>query len=155
MLCKSQVAMLQLNYVILPPVILYCWSQFFVACDPSAPREQLWQEEYSLHCEMVPSFIPQSLAQKVYSSIYSCILLLCVLLINWKINQFSVAKMSWLQSAWWPVFEELVSQWKWYNIPEQCDVALCCVILYRGIVFIWWNDWACIAPDCWHSVPWD
>ena len=75
-------------------VVLYCWSQFFVACDPSAPRERLWQEEYSLHCEMVPSFIPQSLAQKVYSSIYSCILLLCVLLINWKINQFSVAKMS-------------------------------------------------------------
>lgn len=41
------------------------YHEFFVACDPSAPRERLWQEEYSLHCEMVPSFIPQSLAQKI------------------------------------------------------------------------------------------
>lgn len=77
-------------------VVLYCCSQFFVACDPSAPRERLWQEEYSLHCEMVPSFIPQSLAQKVYISIYNFMLVLCVLLIDfidWKINQFSAAKM--------------------------------------------------------------
>ena len=50
-------------------VILNCCPQFFVACDPSAPRERLWQEEYALHCEMVPSFVPQSLAQKVYNSI--------------------------------------------------------------------------------------
>ena len=44
--------------------------QFFVASDPSAPRERLWQEEYSLHLEMVPSFIPRSLAQKVYIKLY-------------------------------------------------------------------------------------
>lgn len=67
-------------FVIWPDVyvVLYCRSQFFVACDPSAPRERLWQEEYALHCEMVPSFIPQSLAQKVYSSIYNFMLVLCV-----------------------------------------------------------------------------
>ncbi|XP_065887804.1 gamma-tubulin complex component 3 homolog isoform X2 [Dysidea avara] len=41
------------------------YHEFFVAGDPRVPRERLWQEEYSLHREMLPSFIPYRLAQKI------------------------------------------------------------------------------------------
>ena len=39
--------------------------EFFVACDDSSKPEKLWRSKYTLRQSMLPSFIPDSLAQKV------------------------------------------------------------------------------------------
>lgn len=39
--------------------------EFFVACDESAKPDKMWRSKYTLRQSMLPSFIPQGLAQKV------------------------------------------------------------------------------------------
>lgn len=41
------------------------YREFFVACDPTVPEDELWQSKYSIHEDMIPSFISGELAQKV------------------------------------------------------------------------------------------
>lgn len=39
--------------------------EFFVACDNSSKPDKMWRSKYTLRQSMLPSFISQSLAQKV------------------------------------------------------------------------------------------
>lgn len=41
------------------------FEEFFVASDPSVPKDRLWQDKYSLRKAMVPSFIGEQLALKI------------------------------------------------------------------------------------------
>ncbi len=41
------------------------FEEFFVACDPNAEEENLWQHKYSIRQEMQPTFISTLLAKKV------------------------------------------------------------------------------------------
>eukprot|EP00026_Physarum_polycephalum_P001520 Phypoly_transcript_01522.p1 GENE.Phypoly_transcript_01522~~Phypoly_transcript_01522.p1 ORF type:complete len:898 (+),score=123.02 Phypoly_transcript_01522:59-2752(+) len=41
------------------------FSEFFVASDPSVPLERVWYAKYTLRKEMIPSFIPLPLANKI------------------------------------------------------------------------------------------
>lgn len=45
------------------------YREFFVACDPTVPEDELWQSKYSIHEDMIPSFISGELAQKVIISL--------------------------------------------------------------------------------------
>lgn len=42
------------------------YREFFVACDPTVPEDELWQSKYSIHEDMIPSFISGELAQKIF-----------------------------------------------------------------------------------------
>ncbi|KAI9022722.1 Spc98 family-domain-containing protein [Phycomyces nitens] len=43
------------------------YNEFFVACDPAVPEEELWQNQYSIREDMLPAFISGELAQKIFS----------------------------------------------------------------------------------------
>ncbi|KAL0083468.1 Spc98 family-domain-containing protein, partial [Phycomyces blakesleeanus] len=43
------------------------YNEFFVACDLSVPEEELWQNQYSIREDMLPAFISEELAQKIFS----------------------------------------------------------------------------------------
>ncbi|KAG0193699.1 Gamma-tubulin complex component 3 [Apophysomyces sp. BC1034] len=43
------------------------YEEFFVACDPMVPEEELWQSKYSIREDMLPNFISRELAQKIFS----------------------------------------------------------------------------------------
>ncbi|CAO3681202.1 unnamed protein product [Rhizopus stolonifer] len=43
------------------------YGEFFVACVASVPEEMLWQNKYSIRENMLPSFISEELAQKIFS----------------------------------------------------------------------------------------
>ncbi|ORZ02633.1 Spc98 family-domain-containing protein [Syncephalastrum racemosum] len=43
------------------------YGEFFVACDPMVSEEELWQSKYSIRKDMIPSYISNELAQKIFS----------------------------------------------------------------------------------------
>ncbi|KAH8556990.1 Spc98 family-domain-containing protein [Umbelopsis sp. PMI_123] len=43
------------------------YEEFFVGCDESVSEEELWQKKYSFREGMLPSFISNTLAQKIFS----------------------------------------------------------------------------------------
>ncbi|KAI7867946.1 Spc98 family-domain-containing protein [Spinellus fusiger] len=43
------------------------YKEFFIACDPTVPEEELWQSQYSIREDMLPSFISKELALKIFS----------------------------------------------------------------------------------------
>ncbi|ORX55582.1 hypothetical protein DM01DRAFT_1334976 [Hesseltinella vesiculosa] len=43
------------------------FEEFFVATDPTVSEEELWQRKYSIREDMLPSFISNNLAQKIFS----------------------------------------------------------------------------------------
>jgi gamma-tubulin complex component 3 len=44
------------------------YDEFFVACDNSVSKDTLWQNKYTLRQDMLPSFLSQEVALKIYST---------------------------------------------------------------------------------------
>lgn len=43
------------------------YHEFFVACDNTVSKDKLWQSKYTLRQDMLPSFLSQDVALKIYS----------------------------------------------------------------------------------------
>lgn len=43
------------------------YDEFFVACDNTVSRDELWQKKYTLREDMLPSFLTSDVALKIYS----------------------------------------------------------------------------------------
>ena len=41
------------------------YGEFFVTVDTNIPEDLLWESKYSIRLEMLPSFIPKQMADKI------------------------------------------------------------------------------------------